>query len=85
MIEGIVIGVAVGVAMLIINSIVHRTGITTKTDRMEKDIESLKEGQTIIVKSLIAILCAIRDGKTNGECTEALHDLNEYLANLIKK
>ena len=85
MIEGIIIGVVVGIAMLVISAVINRTGITTKTDRMEKDIESLKEGQTIIVKSLIAILCAIRDGKTNGECTEALHDLNEYLANLIKK
>ena len=85
MIEGITIGIVVGVTMLIINTIIHRANVMTRTDRIENDIEDMKEGQAIILKSLIAILVALRDGKTNGECADALHSINEYLTNSIKK
>ncbi len=85
MIEGVIIGVVVGIVMLVVNAMVHRMSIQTRTDRLEKDIEEIKEGQSLIMKSLIAILIALRDGKTNGECSEALHNINEYLTNNIKK
>ena len=85
MIEGITIGIVVGITMLIINTIIHRANVMTRTDRLENDIEDMKEGQAIILKSLIAILVALRDGKTNGECADALHSINEYLTNSIKK
>lgn len=85
MIEGITIGIVVGITMLIINTIIHRANVMTRTDRIENDIEDMKEGQAIILKSLIAILVALRDGKTNGECADALHSINEYLTNSIKK
>lgn len=85
MVEGIVIGIVVGITMLIINTIIHRANVMTRTDRIENDIEDMKEGQAIILKSLIAILVALRDGKTNGECADALHSINEYLTNSIKK
>lgn len=85
MLEGITIGIVVGITMLIINTIIHRANVMTRTDRIENDIEDLKEGQATILKSLIAILVALRDGKTNGECADALHSINEYLTNSIKK
>lgn len=79
MVEGIVIGVVIGIIMLIVNAVVHRVNIQTRTDRLDKDIEELKEGQKVIFKALIAVLIAQRDGKTNGECKEALRALNEFL------
>ena len=85
MVEGIIVGVITASIMILINALVRRTGVKTRTDRMERDIDDLKDGQAVIMRSLIAILVALRDGKTNGECADALHSINEYLTNSIRK
>ena len=38
------------------------------------DIEEMKNGQKVVFKSLLALLIAQRDGKTNGECEDALRN-----------
>lgn len=82
MLEGIIVGVIIAVITILINAFVHRAGIETRNDRIEKKVDDIEDGQKVVFKSLLAILIAQRDGKTNGECEDALHDLNEYL---IKK
>ena len=82
MLEGIIIGVAIGVVMLVINAIVHRANIQTRTDRLEQDIEELKDGQRAILEVLLPLVLALEGGKPNGELKQALKRLNEYL---IKK
>lgn len=82
MIEGIVVGIITASIMIFINALVRRAGVQTRTDRTELDIEEMKNGQKVVFKSLLALLIAQRDGKTNGECEDALRELNEFL---IKK
>lgn len=79
MIEGIVVGIITASIMILINACVRRMGVQTRTDRLDKKIDAIEEGQKVVFKSLLALLIAQRDGKTNGECEEALHDLNEFL------
>lgn len=79
MLEGILVGIVTASIMILINAMVRRVGVQTRTDRAKKDIEELKDGQHVMLKALIAVLIAQRDGKTNGECKEALKALNEFL------
>lgn len=82
MVEGIVVGVIIAAITILINALVRRVGVKTRTDRAEDKINDIEQGQIIIFKALLALLIAQRDGKTNGECEDALRSLNEYL---IKK
>lgn len=79
MIEGIIIGVAIGVVMLIINRVMARVDVQTRTDRLEIDIKELKEGQKAILEVLLPLVLALKGGKPNGEVERALKRLNEYL------
>lgn len=82
MVEGILVGVIIAAITILINALVRRVGVKTRTDRAEDKINDIEQGQIIIFKALLALLIAQRDGKTNGECEDALRSLNEYL---IKK
>ena len=82
MIEGIVVGVIIAIATILINALVRRTGVKTRTDRLEEDIEELKEGQVAILEVLLPLILALKGGKPNGEVERALQRLNEYM---IKK
>lgn len=79
MVEGIIVGVVIAAITILINALVHRVGVQTRADRAQKDVEELKDGQHVMLKALIAVLIAQRDGKTNGECKEALKALNDFL------
>lgn len=79
MLEGVIIGIIIGVVMLIINAFIHRTGIQTRTDRLEKDIEELKEGQIAILEVLLPLILALKGNKPNGEVERALQRLNDYI------
>ena len=82
MLEGIIVGVIIAVITILINAFVHRTGIQTRNDRIEQKVDDIEEGQKVVFKALLALLIAQHDGKTNGECEDALRSLNEFL---IKK
>jgi cell division protein FtsB len=47
-------------------------------DCIKEDVTNLKRAVPIIMKCLLALLVAAKDGKINGECDAALSDLNEY-------
>ena len=79
MIEGILVGVLTAAIMIFINAMVRRVGVQTRADRTEQEVAELKRGQRVIFKSLLALLLATKDGKTNGECEDALKDLNKFL------
>lgn len=77
--EGIIVGVAVGVAMIIINAIVRRVGVKTKQDLMAEDIGELKDGITTILKVLLPVVLSVKGQKPNGELEAALRLLNKYM------
>lgn len=79
MIEGIIVGIVTASIMIFINAVVRRVGVQTRADRNDEKIDRIEEGQKVVFKSLLALLIAQRDGKTNGECEEALRDLNKFL------
>lgn len=79
MLEGIVIGVVIGVVMLVVNALVHRARIQTRTDRLEEDMEALKQGQITILEVLLPLVLALKGNKPNGEVERALQKLNEYI------
>lgn len=79
MIEGLVTGVIIAAITILINGAIHRMSVQTRTDRLEKKIEELEQGQKVILKVLLPLVLALKGGKPNGEVEEALRDLNEYL------
>ena len=79
MLEGILIGIITASIMILINALVRRAGVQTRSDRTEQKIDDIEEGQKVVFKALLALLIAQRDGKTNGECEDALRGLNEFL------
>lgn len=82
MIEGIVVGVIIAIASILINALVRRTGVKTRSDRMEEDLKELKEGQRTIFQVLLPLVLSVKGQKPNGELERALELLNDYL---IKK
>ena len=82
MIEGIVVGVIIAIATILINALVRRTGVQTRSDRMEEDLKELKEGQRTIFQVLLPLVLSVKGQKPNGELERALELLNDYL---IKK
>lgn len=79
MLEGIIIGVVVGVVMLIVSGLLQRANVQTRTDRLEKDIEELKAGQVAILEVLLPLVLALKGNKPNGEVENALKRLNDYI------
>ena len=82
MIEGIVVGVIIAIATILINALVRRTGVQTRSDRMEKDLMELKKGQQMTFQVLLPLVLSVKGQKPNGELERALELLNDYL---IKK
>lgn len=82
MVEGIVIGIVIGVVMLVINTLVHRMGVRTRTDRLEEKIDKLEEGHKVTMQVLLPLVLSVKGEKPNGEVERALILLNDYF---IKK
>ena len=82
MIEGIVVGVIIAIATILINALVRRTGVQTRSDRMEEDLMELKKGQQMTFQVLLPLVLSVKGQKPNGELERALELLNDYL---IKK
>jgi len=82
MLEGIITGIIIAIASILINALVRRTGVQTRTDRLEKEVEDLKRGQIAILEVLRPLIVALQGGKPNGELEQASRRLDEYL---IKK
>lgn len=82
MVEGIIVGVIIAAATILINSIVHRIGVRTRTDRLEEKIDELTEGHKVTMQVLLPLVLAVKGEKPNGEVERAMALLNDYL---IKK
>ena len=59
MIEGIIVGVIIAVATILINSIIHRIGVQTRTDRLEEKIDELTEGHKVTMQVLLPLVLAV--------------------------
>ena len=82
MIEGIIVGVIIAVVTILINGIIHRIGVQTRTDRLEEKIDELTEGHKVTMQVLLPLVLAVKGEKPNGEVERAMALLNDYL---IKK
>ena len=82
MLEGIIVGVIIAVVTILINGIVHRIGVQTRTDRLEEKIDELTEGHKVTMQVLLPLVLAVKGEKPNGEVERAMALLNDYL---IKK
>lgn len=82
MVEGIIVGVIIAVATILINSMVHRIGVRTRTDRLEEKVDELMEGHKVTMQVLLPLVLAVKGEKPNGEVERAMALLNDYL---IKK
>jgi hypothetical protein len=60
-----------------------RLSVKTKTqmttENLDKRVEGLERTSVLQLKTNLAILLALKRGKVNGECEEALDELNKYL------
>lgn len=79
MVEGIVVGIIIAVATIIINAFFRRADIKTREDRLAEDVEALKQGQVAILEVLLPLVLALKGGKPNGELERALKRLNDYI------
>ena len=82
MVDGIVVGVITASIMILINALVRRVGVQTRTDRVEQKIDDLTKGHEVTMQVLLPLVLALKGGKPNGEVERALSLLNDYL---IKK
>lgn len=78
---GIVIGICTGAVMILINALVRRVGMQSRSDRLEIAIEDLKKEQKVILQVLLPLVLAVNGEKPNGELHRALQLLNEYMIN----
>lgn len=82
MLEGIIIGICVGVGMLLINTAIQRAGIRTRNDLILEKLQKLEDGHEVTMQVLLPLVLAVHGDKPNGEVERALRLLNDYL---IKK
>ena len=79
MIEGIIIGVITASIMILINALVRRAKVQTRTDRIEESLEKLEDGHKVTMQVLLPLVLSVKGEKPNGELERALSLLNEYL------
>lgn len=82
MVEGIVVGVIIAAITILINALIHRIGVQTRTDRLEEKVDELMEGHKVTMQVLLPLVLAVKGEKPNGEVERAMALLNDYL---IKK
>lgn len=79
MTEGIIVGVAVGAVMILINALVRRAGVKTRQDALIEEVQELKVGNETILKVLLPVVLSVKGQKPNGEVEAALKLLNKYM------
>lgn len=79
MTEGIIVGVAVGAVMILINALVRRVGVKTRQDALIEEVQELKVGNETILKVLLPVVLSVKGQKPNGEVEAALKLLNKYM------
>ena len=79
MAEGIIVGVAVGALMILINALVLRAGVKTRQDALIEEVQELKVGNETILKVLLPVVLSVKGQKPNGEVEAALKLLNKYM------
>ena len=79
MAEGIIVGVAVGALMILINALVRRAGVKTRQDALIEEVQELKVGNETILKVLLPVVLSVKGQKPNGEVEAALKLLNKYM------
>ena len=79
MTEGIIVGVAVGALMILINALVRRAGVKTRQDALIEEVQELKVGNETILKVLLPVVLSVKGQKPNGEVEAALKLLNKYM------
>lgn len=79
MFEGIVIGVITASIMILINALIRRISVQTRTDRIEEALEKLEKGHEVTMQVLLPLVLSVKGEKPNGEVERALSLLNNYL------
>ena len=79
MVEGIIVGVAVGAIMVLVNALVRRAGVKTRQDLLIEEVGELREGNETILKVLLPVVLSVKGQKPNGELEAALKLLNKYM------
>lgn len=82
MVEGIIVGIVTASIMILINAMVRRIGVKTRTDRVEEQLEKLETGHKVTMQVLLPLVLSVKGEKPNGELERALSLLNDYF---IKK
>ena len=59
-----------------------KTKVQERAEETCKRLERLESVIPLLLKSNLAILLALKRGKFNGECDEALKELNDYFCGL---
>ena len=65
--------------MILINALVRRAKVQTRTDRIEESLEKLEDGHKVTMQVLLPLVLSVKGEKPNGELERALSLLNEYL------
>lgn len=69
-----------GVALaFIFSKFVFKSKAEVAIEQIHAAIEGIKEWQPMVSKCLLALMVAAKDGRVNGELTDALHSYNEYM------
>lgn len=84
--EGMFYSILGAIILAALGWIAGRFSVKTKTqvetEKMCERLEKLEKVMPLLLKSNLAILLALKRGKVNGECDEALKELNEYFCEL---
>lgn len=78
MLEGILVGILTASIMILINAMVRRIGVKTRTDRVEEQLEKLETGHKVTMQVLLPLVLSVKGEKPNGELERALNLLNDY-------
>lgn len=56
-----------------------KTKTQVKTENLEQRVTEIEDAMPVMMKCHLAQLLALKHGKVNGECDDALDNLNAYL------
>jgi hypothetical protein len=80
--EGALYSLAVAAIISIGSFVAGRFSVKTKSqvtlEKVCERVDQLEKSKPLELKCLLAILLALKRGKVNGECDEALDELNKY-------
>ena len=81
--ESVIYSVATAVIVGAVGWAAGRFSVKTKTqekaDETSNRVDRMEDAIPLLLKCQLAILLALKRGHVNGECDDALDDLNKYL------